>query len=167
MATWIRSTTGTLHEFYKHTPAGTHQLISGDSWMVVSYFFFFFASPKHWLGVVTSAACQASPRMQLGASCLCVRPRLPTPPAYGSWAASKVASTKGLAPAYSQPRRESQLHKAALPHETLAAAILGWVLPSSQSLDSAPKVPAASASRVLTLPLCQFCGLRPLNLSCV
>lgn len=129
MATWIRRDT-TLHEFYNYTPAGTHQLISGDSWMVVSCFFSF-ASPKYWLGVVTSAACQASPRMQLGASCLCVRPRLPTPPAYGSWAASKVASGKRLAPAYSQPRRESQLHKAALPHETLAAAILGWVLPSS------------------------------------
>lgn len=41
MATWIKSTT--LHEFYKHTPAGTHQLISGDSWMVVSYFLFFFS----------------------------------------------------------------------------------------------------------------------------
>ncbi|KAL7903634.1 hypothetical protein HDV63DRAFT_131732 [Trichoderma sp. SZMC 28014] len=42
-ATWIRSTT--LQEFYKHTPAGTHQLISGDSWMVASHFFF--SIPPH------------------------------------------------------------------------------------------------------------------------
>lgn len=65
-------------------------------------------------------------------------------------AARKVAKRRGLATAYSQPRRESQLQNAALPHETLATAIPGWVFPSSTLI----RPPRSQPSQPLGCWLC-------------
>lgn len=155
-ATWMRSTT--LHGCYKHTPAGTHQLISGDSW-VVSHFF-----------RLTEAL--------VGGCHFCCLPSVPTYAARNLMfmrpstiadaqlmAARRVAKRKGRASAYSQPRRESQLQNAALPHETLAAAMLGWVLASS-ALIRPPKSQPSRFRGADFAPLPAL-WLQSINLSCI